>query len=151
MAKSRKKDVSLFNAILYIVVGVLFIVFKSQMLDWLMTAVGVMFIVMGIISLVRRDTISGLLAIIIGAVILLGGWLFVQIVLIVFGVLLTVRGILLLSATIKPFNLFGVLFAALTIFVGLMLIVAKWVVLDWYYIAVGVMFIVSGVLELFGK
>ncbi len=149
MAKQRN-DTSIFNALLYIVVGVLFIVFKHSMLEWLLTVVGVLFIVFGIIDIVRGGLLSGIISIILGIVIILGGWLFIQVVLIIFGVLLTIKGVLGFFTSFKPFSLLGIIFSALTVFIGVLLIVATWQVVDWYYIVIGVVFIVSGVFELFG-
>ena len=44
-----------------------------------------------------------------------------------------------------------VIFAVLTLAVGVMLIVSKWALIDWFFIVMGVIFIVDGVLGLFGK
>ena len=89
MAKKKQfkfSNNSLLNALLYIAVGILFCVFRSSMLNILMTVVGVLFIVYGIVSIVNKDTVTGVVSIAIGAIIILGGWLFVEIILIIFGI-----------------------------------------------------------------
>ena len=54
MTAKRKSDFSFLTAILYIVIGVMFIVFKAQMLDWLMTAAGIVLIVLGKITVKEK-------------------------------------------------------------------------------------------------
>lgn len=148
---NRKIDwASIANALLYVVIGILFIVFKSQMLGWAMTVAGILFIISGIVSLFQGMTFSGIVSIALGAIILLGGWLFVEIVLIVFGVLLAVRGMVALFGAMKPFRLWDVVVAILTVVLGVMMVVSKWVVLDWFYILIGVIFLVNGAIALVG-
>ena len=142
-------DGSVLNAILYIVVGVLFIIFRGQTLNWLLTITGVMFIALGIFDVFCGDIPSGIICLAIGLIIILGGWLFVEIALIVFGVLFIVKGVVELRAFLKPFSLLGVIFSCLTIALGVLLVVSKWVVLDWYFILIGVFYVVSGVVGIF--
>ena len=150
---SKKINSNLMSAIMYIVIGALFCIFKAGVLDWLMTIAGILFIVFGIIDLVKGTTTSGVINIAIGAVILIGGWFFIEVVLIVFGILLAVKGTIALINALKARNVsvFNVIFAVLTLAVGVMLIVSKWALIDWFFIVMGVIFIVDGVLGLFGK
>ena len=53
MAKRNRKNSVQSTALLYIVVGVLFIIFRATLLNWLLTIVGALFIASGIIELVR--------------------------------------------------------------------------------------------------
>ena len=89
MASSNKKvSNSVMYAVLYILIGVLFIVFKSSMLNWLMTIAGIVFIALGIYDIIKKNMTNGIIEAVIGVVIILGGWLFVEVVLIIFGALL---------------------------------------------------------------
>ena len=150
-SKSKKNNGDLFMALLYIVLGILFIVFRGGMLNWMMTIAGILFIVVGAVSLFTGDVIGGIIAIAIGILILVGGWLFVELVLLILGILLAIRGLVGLVASCKPFSMIGVLFSILTVAVGVLLIVAHWVVLDWFFIVIGALLIVSGIFELAGK
>ena len=86
MANSSKKvSNGVVYALLYIVLGVLFIVFKSGMLNWLMTIAGIVFIALGIFDIIKKRLTQGIIETVIGVVIIVGGWLFVEIVLLVFG------------------------------------------------------------------
>jgi uncharacterized membrane protein HdeD (DUF308 family) len=138
---------------MYIILGVLFCVFKAGVLDWLMTIAGILFIVFGVLDVIKGATTSGIINIAIGVVILVGGWFFLEVVLLVFGILLAVKGTIALVNSLKALNkrIFDVIFAALTIAVGIMLIVSKWALMDWFFIIMGVMFIIDGVLGLLGK
>ena len=150
---SKKFNTNLTSAIMYIVLGALFCIFRAGVLDWLMTIAGVLFIVFGIIDLVKGGTTSGIINIAIGAVILIGGWFFIEVVLIVFGILLAIKGTIALINALKALNksVFDIIFSALTLAVGIMLIVSKWALIDWFFVIMGVLFIIDGVLELLGK
>ena len=153
MAAKKKSSSNFTSAIIYIVIGALFCIFKAGVLDWIMTVAGVLFIVFGVLDLVKNSTTTGIINVAIGVIILLGGWFFLEVVLLVFGILLTVKGVIALVNALKALNksFIEILFAALTVAVGLMLIASKWALIDWFFIAVGVIFIVDGVLALLGK
>lgn len=110
-----------------------------------------LFIVFGVIDVLNKNLTSGVVSIAIGIVLILGGWLFVEIVLIVFGVLIAVKGVIALLDAVKAKNVANILVAVVTVAVGVMLIISKWVMLDWFFIALGVIFIINGALALFGK
>ena len=48
--------------VLYILIGVLFIVFKSGMLNWLMTIAGIVFIALGIYDIIKKNMTNGIIA-----------------------------------------------------------------------------------------
>lgn len=150
MASTKKVSNNIIAAILYILLGVLFIVFKSGMLNWLMTIVGIVFIALGVYDIIQRRLANGIIEAAIGVVVILGGWLFVEIVLIVLGALLVVKGASDLIALCKGSkDVMGIIVAALTIILGILLIVSKWAMLDWMFIVIGVVFIVEGAFTLF--
>lgn len=151
MAKNLKVNSSVLAAIVYILVGILFCVFKTQVLSWLMTAVGVVLVVYGLYYLLSlKKTTEAVLYMAVGAVILLGGWLFVEIALIILGVAVLIQGVIDLSYALKSKVTASILSAILTIIVGLLLVLGKFIMLDWFFIVLGVIFIVDGVMTLFG-
>lgn len=150
MAKSTHKVTdSMVYAILYVLVGILFVIFKSSMLNWLMTIIGIVFVALGIYDIIKKNLTNGIIEAVIGIVIIVGGWVFVELVLIVFGALLIVKGATDLIALFKGSkNVVSIIVAILTIALGILLIVSKWVALDWMFIVIGVVFIVEGLFAL---
>ena len=153
MSKSKFTiDNNLLQAILYIVVGLLFCIFRASALNWLLTIVGILFVVQGVLCLTRKDTVGGVVGLVIGLLLIFGGWFFVSFVMIVFGVLIIVKGVLdLMNAMKQKNNLLPLILAVLTIAVGVLLIVAQSLTLNWFFILLGIVFIVNGVLALVGK
>lgn len=151
MAKSTNKVTNnMVYALLYVIVGILFIVFKSGMLNWLMTIIGVVFIALGVYDIIKKNLTNGIIEAAIGVVIIVGGWVFVEIVLIVFGALLIVKGVTDLISLFKGSkDVVSIIVALLTIALGVLLVVSKWVALDWMFIVIGVVFIVEGAFSLF--
>ncbi len=155
MAKSKSKKYygnNVVYALLYILVGVLFIVFKNSILNWLMTIVGVVFIALGVIDIIHNRYTNGIIEAVIGIVIILGGWLFIEIILIVLGALLIVQGVVDFVKQLQGHkNALKIIVAVITIALGVLLIVSKWLVVDWFFIVVGVVFILDGAFALFQK
>ena len=147
MAKKNNTS-NLISAILYILVGVLLIVFKSATLGWAMTIAGVIFIISGVIDLIKKNWMGGAVSLIIGIAILVLGWLATAIVLLVLGLLIAVKGLVALIEEFrkKKLSVFGILFAILTIIVGLMLAFGNG--LDILILLCGIFLIVDGVLGL---
>ena len=145
MAKRKSLQTT---ALLYIIVGVLFIIFKALFLDWMMTAIGLLFIVNGIIDIARKRTLAGVVGIVIGAIVILCGWTFVDLVLTIFGVLLTAKGALDLLRVIGRRRLIPLVSAILTIVIGVLFIVGNVIAQSWFYILIGVVLIVDGITAL---
>lgn len=147
MAK-KKTDAALFSALLYIVLGVLLIVFRGQMLGIAMTIAGIVFVVSGILEVAKKNWASGAISLIIGIAILVLGWVAAQIVLLVLGILIALKGIIALVEALgkKKITLLGVLFPVLTIVVGLMLAFGNG--LDILLVICGVLLALDGVIGL---
>ncbi|MBQ9709838.1 MAG: DUF308 domain-containing protein [Clostridia bacterium] len=151
--KVRKPDSALILAIAYVVIGILFCIFKGEVISWIMTAAGVLFIVQGILHIVAKRTTEGIINIVIGAVILLCGWLLLKVALIIFGVLIAASGVLNLIQMFKggKLALIPLIVAIATIAVGVLLVVSQWVVFDVMFIIIGVLFIVDGAIGIFNS
>ncbi len=151
--KSKELTLGLSTPILYIIIGILLVVFKSQTLQWVMTAVGVMFVISGIVDLVKSHTASGTVSLVVGVLILVLGWAAVTLVLKVLGVLLAVKGLVGLIDVFrlakKRRTLIRFLFPILTIIVGLALAFGNG--LNDIMLIVGMLLIVDGILGLFGS
>jgi uncharacterized membrane protein HdeD (DUF308 family) len=147
---AKKNTSNLVSAILYILIGVLLVIFKSEMLNWLMTIAGVFFLISGIIDVIKKNYMGGAVSIIIGVAILILGWLATKIVLLVFGLLIAIKGLIALIEEFKRKKLsaFGILFAILTMVAGIMLAFGDG--LNILVLICGIFFIIDGVLGLIG-
>ena len=145
---AKKSNNELVSAILYIILGVLLIVFKGATLGWAMTIAGIFFIVSGVLDVVRKNMTSGAVSLIIGIAILVLGWLATQIVLLVLGVLIAVKGVLALVDAFKRSkkNALSLLFPILTVVVGLAIAFGNGV--DIILVVCGVLLAIDGVLGL---
>lgn len=154
MAKKKsltvKFDNNFITAILYILVGILCVAFRAQMLELLLTIIGTLFIVQGVLGLLKSDWINAAINLVIGIVIIVFSWTIIDLVLIVFGVLIVIKGIQELVKVSKK-DVIGIVAAAITVVVGVLLFVAKWVLADWIFIVIGIVFIVNGVAQLIDK
>ncbi len=144
MAKKRGSD--FVSAILYLVIGILLVVFKAQMLDLAMTIVGAIFVVSGIVELVKGHFIGGVVSLVIGVAVLVLGWTIADIVLLVLGILIIVKGIVALIETIarRRKSIAQLLFPVITIVVGAVIAFGNG--LDIAIMVGGVLLIVNGVI-----
>ena len=50
---TKKTNSELFSAVLYIIVGALLVIFRSQTLGWAMTIAGAFFVIAGALALIK--------------------------------------------------------------------------------------------------
>ncbi len=145
---SKKIDKNLFSAILYIVVGVLLIIFKSETLGWAMTIAGALFIISGILEVVKKNYVGGGVSLAIGIAILILGWLATKIVLLVLGILIAVKGVVALLDALKKkkIDFVEVVFTVLTIVTGIVLAFGNG--LNILLVIAGVLLTIDGVVGL---
>ena len=145
---TKKTNAELFSAVLYLVIGLLLVIFRTQTLGWAMTVAGVVFVVAGVLDIVKKNMVGGAVSLIIGIAILVLGWLAAQIVLLVLGILIAIKGVLALLDALKKHKttLLDVLFPVLTIIVGVMLAFGNG--LDIMILIVGILLMVDGILGL---
>ena len=152
--KSKKNKITsnnLVNALIYAVIGILLIVLKGGSLGILMTVAGALLIVAGVLDIIReKDLTKGLIELILGIAIIVCGWIIADIVLLVFGIVLIVKGCMELYKNIKK-GFMANLSSAILIVIGILLVIAKWTLLDVMCIIAGAIFIINAVLILLGK
>lgn len=141
---------NLVTCALYAVIGLLLIILKAGSLNILMTIIGALFIVYGIFEILKKNFIQGVVMAVIGAVVIICGWTIAEIVLLIFGILLAVYGVLGIVKNIKA-GFPALLSPIVTVVIGVLLIVAKWALMDVMCIIAGVVFLINAVLALFGK
>ncbi|MBQ7977358.1 MAG: DUF308 domain-containing protein [Clostridia bacterium] len=151
MAKLDLSTNNIINCILFAVIGLLLIILQGGSLGILMTIIGVLFIVMGIFDMIQnKDMTKGIIELVVGIAIIVCGWLIADIVLLIFGVLLIVYGIMEICKNFKN-GFMAILSPIILIVIGILLVVAKWALLDVFCIIAGVIFLINAVLALFGK
>ena len=145
-----KKTINISSPILYLVLGILLMVFKMQMLSWAMTFAGIAFVVMGVLDIIKNRTKSGIFNIALGVIILVVGWTILNIVLLVLGVLIAARGVMDLVEVLKrkKRNALKVILAALTIALGVALALGD--LLGNLIWVVGLFLVIDGALGLIG-
>lgn len=148
---AKKTNSELFSSILYIIVGLLLVIFRSETLDWAMTIAGIIFIVSGALELIKKNWVGGGVSLVIGIAIIVLGWVAAKIVLLVLGILIAVKGIVALVNAIKKSNknALDFVFPALTIVVGIMLAFGNG--LDLMIVIVGILLAIDGVIGLVGS
>lgn len=153
MAKS-KIDLSLNNLLtcaFYAIIGLFLVIMKAGSLGILMTVIGALFIILGVVDILnKKDLVKAVTEIVIGVAIIVCGWLIASIVLLVFGIFLIVRGVL--DVWNKRKASFETLLSPIVcIVIGILLVIAKWALMDTMCLIAGIIFLVNAVLVLFGK
>ena len=148
---AKKSNSELFASLLYIILGALLIVFRSQTLGWAMTIAGIFFVVSGALDLIKKNWAGGAVSLIIGIAILVLGWLAVEIVLLVLGILIAVKGVVALIGVFKKSrkNALEIVFPCLSIALGVLLAFNDG--LDIIILVVGILLAIDGVLGLIGS
>lgn len=145
-----KKTINISSPVLYLILGILLMVFKMQMLSWAMTLAGIAFVVMGVLDIINKRTKSGIFNIALGVIILVVGWTILNVVLLVLGVLIAAKGVMDLVEVLKrkKRNALKVILAALTIALGVALALGD--LLGNLIWIVGLFLVIDGALGLLG-
>ena len=54
---TKKTNAELFSAVLYLVIGLLLVIFRTQTLGWAMTIAGVVFVIAGVLDIVKKNMV----------------------------------------------------------------------------------------------
>ena len=153
MAK-KKTSIStnnIVNCAVYGVIGLLLIILKAGSLGILMTVVGVLLIGLGVLDALKgKDIVKGAVEIVCGLAIIVCGWLIADLVLLILGIVLAIKSAMELAKNYKK-GFKANLEPIVTLVIGILLIVAKWALMDTMCVIAGVIFLINAVLALFGK
>ena len=146
----KKQNSELFSSLLYIIIGVLLVIFRSHTLGWAMTFAGIFFVISGILDMLKKNWSGGAVSLIIGISILVLGWLATKIVLLVLGIMIALKGVVALIDVLKgkPSTALEFVFPILSVVVGLMLAFGSG--LDLMIIIVGILLAIDGAIGLVG-
>ena len=147
---ATKKNSEWVSALLYIVLGILLVVFKEGMLSIAMTVAGIVFLVSGIVELARKNFVGGAVSLVIGIVILVLGWKLAEIVFLVLGILIAIKGVIALVTVLQRSkkNALQLVFPILTIVLGLLLAFGNLV--GTLILIVGILLIIDGIIGFAG-
>lgn len=147
--RSKAANRSLLLALAYIVMGILFCLKQGAVLNWIMWIAGILFIVQGVLDIVYHNTVPGIVEIVLGVAILYFGIALLNVAVLVLGIILIVYSIANLIRYHQ--NLFTILVNLFTALVGALLVANQWLVYTWFFYVLGIALIVNGVLTLLKK
>lgn len=136
-----------------IVLGILFCALRADFVSILLTIVGVVLLILGILDLLGRKWTLGAVELAVGAVIIICGWTIVDITLLMLGAAFIAYAIYQVFTSIpllkrsKPSDIvMSLLYPLLMLVLGVILVVAKWQMIDAIFIVIGAIAIVTGVI-----
>lgn len=143
--KSNLVANALIYALIYILLGVLFLIFKAAVAVWCVYALGVLLIVQGVLDMVNRRLVQGILEAAIGVLAIVFAAVITKYAILVLGIILLIWAVLrLFDSTRKgPLTLLYIVGA---IVVGVLMIVQPFTAADWFFIVLGILLIIEGVL-----
>ena len=154
----KKRGNGLVTAVSLMLIGILFIIFKSDVISIAMSLIAAVLIVMGIFSLVLKNFVSGVIKIVLGGLVLAAGWLIVEVALYIFAAILLVSGIIDLYKLSKiktdKFTLpvlMHIVQPIIYVLVAFCLFFNQGGTLSWVFTVSGIFFIVDGVVALIGS
>ncbi|MBR6052521.1 MAG: DUF308 domain-containing protein [Clostridia bacterium] len=143
--KSKRVANALIYALIYILLGILFCIFRGRVAVWCVYAIGALLIVQGVLDMVNRRLVQGILEAVIGVLAIVFAAAITKYAILVLGVILLVWAVLrLFDSSFKgPLTMLYIVGA---IVVGVLMIVNAFAVLDWFFLVIGILLIVEGVL-----
>lgn len=149
---AKKQNNELFSSILYIVIGVLLAILRGGAISIAMTIVGALFIISGVLDLIKKNWTGGAVSTIIGIAIIILGNTLTWIVLLVLGILIAIKGVIALINVLKKDkkNALEIVFTALSIVLGVLLVFAQGSLINIITLVAGVLLAIDGAIGLVG-
>ena len=145
------------TAVALIVIGALFMIYKSEVISIAMSLIGAVLIVLGIVDITRQFVVSGVVKIVFAVLVLAAGWMFITLALYILGALLLIAGISelynLSKVKIKKITLPIAMHIAqpiIYILVAICLFFNQGGALSWVFTVSGLFLIIDGVVALIG-
>ena len=146
----------LIAAILMTVMGILFLVWKTNVISIAMTVFGIFLILQAILSLIAKQYVVAAIKGFFGVIVILLAWVFIKVALIIFAILLALVGLLQLLESIKNLphaktvlvKVLSFVKPAIYIAISVCLFVNTVKAVDVVFIIAGVFFIVEGIISL---
>lgn len=158
MSKTRKKRdyTPYINAILTLLLGVLFIVLKQSVIKYAMTAFGIVMIVLAVLDLADRLVVPAIIKAVIGVMAIVFGLAIVDAALYIMAALLIIYGLVQIYELVRTHTKankagYTILIYAVpvaSVAAGVCLLINMSGTVGWAFIVTGVILIVEGVLSL---
>ena len=140
-----------------IILGLLLFLLKGEVISIVLTIIGILVLVSAFFDWKNQRTNTGLVKLVVGICILFFGWLFVNLTLFLLAAVIIIIGLkkIIQVKEQNPVNLSMqekvVVYAkpVLTVFAGAILLLNQGGVIDWIFMAVGILLIIEGALEFF--
>lgn len=158
MSKTRKKRdyTPYINAILTLLLGVLFIVLKQSVIKYAMTAFGIVMIVLAVLDLADRLVVPAIIKAVIGIMAIVFGLAIVDAALYIMAALLIIYGLVQIYELVRTHTKankagYTILIYAVpvaSVAAGVCLLINMSGTVSWAFIVTGVILIIEGVLSL---
>ena len=153
----KKIGNDLITALALIIIGALFMIYKSEVISIAMSIIGLTLIVLGVVDALRKFVVPGVVKIAFGILVLAAGWLFITLALYILGAFLLVAGVAelykLTKVKIKKITLPMAMHIAqpiIYILVAICLFFNQGGALSWVFTVSGLFLIIDGVVALIG-
>lgn len=147
MAKKKWKiPEGLITSLFMVALGILFLIMKSGVIGLAVTILGIALLVSAVLDFLNKDITTCIVKAIIGVCVLVFGHLFVDVAVIVVAAVVLVYGVLELFELIKAKkkDVACYIKPAVIVVIAAALLISKWLVFDWLFIVIGVLFLVEG-------
>ena len=145
--KKNNVATALVYALLYILLGILFCIFRGAVAVWCVYVIGALLIVQGVLDMVHRRLIQGILEAAVGVLAIVFAATITKWAVMILGVLLLLWAILRLFDSSRK-SLLALLTLVGAGVVGVLMIVNAFAALSWFFLVIGILLIVEGVLYL---
>ena len=153
----KKIGNDLVTALALILIGALFMIYKSEVISIAMSIIGVTLIILGVVDFVRKFVVSGVVKIAFGVLVLAAGWLFITLALYILGAFLLIAGVSelykLTKVKIKKMTLpmaMHIVQPIIYILVATCLFFNQGGALSWVFTVSGLFLVIDGVVALIG-
>ena len=153
----KKIGNDLVTALALILIGALFMIYKSEVISIAMSIIGVTLIILGVVDSVRKFVVSGVVKIAFGVLVLAAGWLFITLALYILGAFLLIVGVSelykLTKVKIKKMTLpmaMHIVQPIIYILVAICLFFNQGGALSWVFTVSGLFLVIDGVVALIG-
>ena len=145
--KKNNVATALVYALLYILLGILFCIFRGAVAVWCVYVIGALLIVQGVLDMIHQRLIQGILEAAVGVLAIVFAAAITKWAVMILGVLLLLWAILRLFDSSRK-SLLALLTLVGAGVVGVLMIVNAFAALSWFFLVIGILLIVEGVLYL---
>lgn len=151
--KDGKRNNALIAALVTIVLGILFLIFKGDVIQIALTIVGAVMIIMSFVDFKNRQTLQGVVKLILGVCVIVFGWIFVNIALYIIAGVLLLLGITQIVSAIRNNSsgakkVLSFLVPIGSLAAGICLFFNQGGTVNWVFTVAGILLIVQGILAL---